>query len=560
MGLKIDSLVADAAELLDTNRTNAPLPGGPVGATQPFAESNGQSVSDKLFANNDTAAYQKAKLQNSLTPQGDDGKEPKKTLGDFYSDVLREQPLNESDLKKRTSIDVSVGKSPQKASLEDYRLAYDKAVFGAAGFSGLLDKTDFEMARGLMRMSDRWDIEQLRAEHAKPGTLKLPVTKYAIENAKRSVEAVSKYRTYKAEQLEAAIEKGKNYATDAIGGFVQPIVNSASNVGNGVLEPVRAGERAIFGTDHTPEIPRMTSAERSEYWNKDGRMYPNKGAEILSTVVLGGAAGSKAIGTQAGRILLGTESAYNIGTGVAGKDITQQDANGQPREMSYGERALRISGGLLGARQVIKTEVSAPTSLTNKAADKLNDISKNPPSIKPQAVTPEGVKVAVPTQFKPTNTTVLESRANGFPNQRIPASQGSWDGAIGNSGWKSAKPEVIAVTKGKAVEFKNGFPDFSPWSKGEVKLPNMKGNYDSDFKASDKLFAKQNEWLKSDGTPDWKRVEKFRNEKGLTWHHHEDGKTMQLIPSDLNNNVSHTGGASITRRATDGNYHYDTNH
>ncbi|KIE05765.1 hypothetical protein NF27_CY00010 [Candidatus Jidaibacter acanthamoeba] len=32
-----------------------------------------------------------------------------------------------------------------------------------------------------------------------------------------------------------------------------------------------------------------------------------------------------------------------------------------------------------------------------------------------------------------------------------------------------------------------------------------------------------------------------------TWHHHEDGKTMELVPKDLHNAIQHTGGASKLR-------------
>jgi len=35
--------------------------------------------------------------------------------------------------------------------------------------------------------------------------------------------------------------------------------------------------------------------------------------------------------------------------------------------------------------------------------------------------------------------------------------------------------------------------------------------------------------------------------EGVTWsfHHHQDGKTMQLVPSVINGNTSHVGGKSI---------------
>lgn len=35
--------------------------------------------------------------------------------------------------------------------------------------------------------------------------------------------------------------------------------------------------------------------------------------------------------------------------------------------------------------------------------------------------------------------------------------------------------------------------------------------------------------------------------KGYTWHHVEDGRTMQLIPQRLHNAVRHTGGCAIIK-------------
>ena len=37
---------------------------------------------------------------------------------------------------------------------------------------------------------------------------------------------------------------------------------------------------------------------------------------------------------------------------------------------------------------------------------------------------------------------------------------------------------------------------------------------------------------------------------GYTWHHHEDGKTMELVPKDLHDAIKHTGGASKLRHET----------
>ena len=36
---------------------------------------------------------------------------------------------------------------------------------------------------------------------------------------------------------------------------------------------------------------------------------------------------------------------------------------------------------------------------------------------------------------------------------------------------------------------------------------------------------------------------------GYTWHYHDDGLTMQLIPTTVHNAARHTGGVAITREA-----------
>jgi hypothetical protein len=56
---------------------------------------------------------------------------------------------------------------------------------------------------------------------------------------------------------------------------------------------------------------------------------------------------------------------------------------------------------------------------------------------------PEGVILKPSKVDKPW----FESRANGFPNRRIPTNDGRWTGKVGQSGWSSTKPKVIAITK-----------------------------------------------------------------------------------------------------------------
>jgi len=43
-----------------------------------------------------------------------------------------------------------------------------------------------------------------------------------------------------------------------------------------------------------------------------------------------------------------------------------------------------------------------------------------------------------------------------------------------------------------------------------------------------------------------------RDDIKWSWHHHEDGKTMQLIPTDVNGRTSHVGGKSIIEKGGKG--------
>ena len=74
-----------------------------------------------------------------------------------------------------------------------------------------------------------------------------------------------------------------------------------------------------------------------------------------------------------------------------------------------------------------------------------------------------------------------------------------------------------------------GFPDFSPYSVAEVKVPNLTGNYPTDS-------ALANEAAGLSETP-----------QGFVWHHVEDGETLQLIPEDIHDAVRHTGGSAIIK-------------
>jgi hypothetical protein len=131
------------------------------------------------------------------------------------------------------------------------------------------------------------------------------------------------------------------------------------------------------------------------------------------------------------------------------------------------------------------------------------------------------------TQF----TAPTGKRARGLPNQPDPK---KW---IKNGGSVQYHPDGSATyTKnGISVTYnKDGYPDFSPHAIKTVRIKDMKGNETSDFTKANNAARAQD--------PTYKR-----QPDDHTWHHGEDGKTMQLIPSHIHAMFPHSGGVSAVK-------------
>jgi hypothetical protein len=71
-----------------------------------------------------------------------------------------------------------------------------------------------------------------------------------------------------------------------------------------------------------------------------------------------------------------------------------------------------------------------------------------------------------------------------------------------------------------------------------VEIDDMLGDWDQDFRAANRAA----------GHPEWGGSRPF---EGWTWHHHENGRTMMLVPSEINRIFRHLGGAAIARQSHD---------
>lgn len=136
---------------------------------------------------------------------------------------------------------------------------------------------------------------------------------------------------------------------------------------------------------------------------------------------------------------------------------------------------------------------------------------------------------------------------------------GNWSGERGNSDFtpsgdyrppneKCQNPENLSLKEIfkkygiDAIKYINGYPDFSPVSKGEVEIDMTKKRYgiDGNFSKADEALAKQ-----KGCTPD--EVKKWRQEHNYTWHECENCKTMQKVPQEIHGNIPHQGGVSIIK-------------
>lgn len=140
-----------------------------------------------------------------------------------------------------------------------------------------------------------------------------------------------------------------------------------------------------------------------------------------------------------------------------------------------------------------------------------------------------GVKLKQPRRLPGAGKPVPKGTPPGvqrLPNGRMPINY-RWAGQIYRGDrWT----DELASKYPRGVRFTNtGFPDFGPYvlrRNGQpvtVRLDRFR-DYDTDFASANARHT----------LPD-----------GWTWHHHQDGRTLQAVPSDLHEAIRHSGGMAL---------------
>ncbi|NEN76312.1 hypothetical protein F9B74_08250 [Pelistega sp. NLN82] len=143
---------------------------------------------------------------------------------------------------------------------------------------------------------------------------------------------------------------------------------------------------------------------------------------------------------------------------------------------------------------------------------------------------------------------------------------GKWEGEKGRSVWtpdpdikpdpenkKNGNPnnltwgEILKKYDVTGIEYEDGYPIFDPFvpeingEKAEVEIENFTTDRNKNFAAADKALAE-----KVGMKPE--EIHQYRKDNNFTWHECEDCKTMQLVPTEIHNNVPHKGGISVAKQ------------
>jgi RHS repeat-associated protein len=130
---------------------------------------------------------------------------------------------------------------------------------------------------------------------------------------------------------------------------------------------------------------------------------------------------------------------------------------------------------------------------------------------------------------------------------------GTWDGTPGHSNFKPNNPAELGLKPGEVVPFRNGYPDFSKWTKETFTAKKqLTGNPQKDQKIMIQTVAEAKGWTQKK-TQKWLAT---ADGDGYSLHH-AGGDTIQLVPSRLHGNkmakppltgLHHQGGAHNLRK------------
>lgn len=130
-------------------------------------------------------------------------------------------------------------------------------------------------------------------------------------------------------------------------------------------------------------------------------------------------------------------------------------------------------------------------------------------------------------------TTIVKNFLNNHPNVNLKKNSGSVD--VSYSGGRIQLESFAFPDPG------DGTPSIFDFSKGQINKNHSMTKADGDFYLGDYTLAHYNQWKDASGEIDVKRATAFRVDNALTWHHHENGTRLILVPGIVHNDLAHAG-------------------
>src|SRR5699024_3851483 len=220
------------------------------------------------------------------------------------------------------------------------------------------------------------------------------------------------------------------------------------------------------------------------------------------------------------------------------RDVIHGDAESRSHWFTY---AIGSIFGFKGLDKAGKAGVQAAKRGAQKAGQKLDELLPYHPKHQLAVDGPVPYNVYDGVHLRDQLMVKAENVSSKGPKTRLPRTNGKWNGEPGNGVWYSDKAEVQSITTGKGVEFINGRPNFTPWSKGSIKF--KKGMLDGTKNDFNLVYEKI---MQLKGFKSQNQAKYWLKEKGLT-PHHKSSIEIELIPTDLHDNIPHIGSASDLR-------------
>ena len=350
-------------------------------------------------------------------------------------------------------------------------------------------------------------------ERTSPQLERLQDAKAKIESGQLDFNALDEYINFKdanqgLDGLIGQIQGTPGGATDYLAQGTRGLLGFGKDIVTGV------GELAYEGIKGVPKLGRMALTS-------DGRALAQIDGQILAENM------------RLGNITPGTvgQGALDMGAAIV-KPITDPWKRGD-----YVEAVTRGAAELLSAPIAWTKAQKAAQAAKAKAALDAAEAAKAKAAL--DAAEAARAKAALEAEEAAGDAA---KAGDGVHVSATPVKPkgGAWDYAPNWEKWEKDGGRVVPNPDGSVnyirkdgVEVlynKEGFPDFSPHAKHSVEINAMKGDHYWDFKAANEKIG-----LTGSKPPE-----------GFTWHHVQDGKTMQLIPQSIHNapmgGFSHAGG------------------